>query len=250
MDHSYHDMPVSSPRTYSREQVRAIPVEECGEELVPASFVPERILVWPRYHIHGIAGAPRECFVRRSVLSRLLTAAGLLPTGYRLAVLDGWRPRAVQTVIFQRFRSELRERMPLLDDKEITSLASQFVAPPSVQPSNPSPHVTGGAVDVTVVNDAGLFLPMGTAFDETSDRAATAWYEVKLAAREQMTREEADALSNRRLLHGAMSAAGFTNYPVEWWHYDYGNQNWAFLKRESSALYGPCEPSFRWSMPL
>ena len=48
MDHSYHDMPVSSPRTFSREQARVIPVEECGEELVPASFMPEKILAWPR----------------------------------------------------------------------------------------------------------------------------------------------------------------------------------------------------------
>ena len=27
-----------------------------------------------------------------------------------------------------------------------------------------------------------------------------------------------------------MEDAGFTNYEEEWWHFDYGNQNWALEK--------------------
>ncbi|MED4919243.1 M15 family metallopeptidase, partial [Geobacillus thermodenitrificans] len=42
---------------------------------------------------------------------------------------------------------------------------------------------------------------------------------------------------NRKLLKSIMEKAGFTNYDEEWWHYDYGNQNWA-LKTGNEAIYG------------
>ncbi len=34
-----------------------------------------------------------------------------------------------------------------------------------------------------------------------------------------------------------MIEKGFTNYPMEWWHYDYGNQFWAKIKGVN-AIYG------------
>ncbi len=246
MNHPYQDIPVSLPDSFSWESSKAVPVEECGEPIVSASYVPEKILVSPQYYIHGISGAVADCFVRRSVLLRLVEAAGMLPKGLRLVLVDAWRPRTVQTSLFQKFRSELREKMPLLSDRDITDLASQFVAAPSVAKSHPSPHVTGGAVDLTIVDKNGLFLPMGTEFDETTERSAIDYYEKKVAAREKLTGEEEEALVNRRLIYAVMTRAGFTNYPDEWWHYDYGNQNWALLRGERAAIYGVAEPKFRW----
>lgn len=248
MNHPYQDIPISLPDFFSWESSRAVPVEECGEPIVSASYVPEKILVSPQYFIHGINGAVADCFVRRSVLLRLIEAADMLPEGLRLLLLDGWRHRMVQTSLFQKFRSELRAKMPLLSDREITDLASQFVAPPSVAATHPSPHTTGGAVDVTIVDGTGLCLPMGTEFDETTERSATDYYEKKVIAREKLSEEEEEVLVNRRLLYAVMTRAGFTNYPDEWWHYDYGNQNWALLRGERAALYSASEPKFRWRL--
>ena len=31
------------------------------------------------------------------------------------------------------------------------------------------------------------------------------------------------------MLYNVMTAAGFTNLPSEWWHYDYGDNMWAQL---------------------
>jgi hypothetical protein len=42
---------------------------------------------------------------------------------------------------------------------------------------------------------------------------------------------------NRKLLYNAMTRAGFTNYPEEWWHYDFGNQFWGFIN-SNKAKYG------------
>lgn len=45
---------------------------------------------------------------------------------------------------------------------------------------------------------------------------------------------------NRRLLYTVMVEAGFTNYPLEWWHYDYGDQFWGHLSKRD-AIYGLAE---------
>ena len=37
----------------------------------------------------------------------------------------------------------------------------------------------------------------------------------------------AEARSNRRILIEALAASGLTNYPGEWWHWSYGDAEWA-----------------------
>ena len=101
-------------------------------------------------------------------------------------------------------------------------------------------------MDLTIVDSTGIFLPMGTVFDETSERSGIAWFEKKLEEKESLTADEEEAMYNRRLLHYIMSKAGFVNYPDEWWHYDYGDQIWALLKEKKNAIYGVTEPAFRW----
>ena len=32
---------------------------------------------------------------------------------------------------------------------------------------------------------------------------------------------------NRRILFNLMIEQGFTNHPLEWWHYNFGNHPWA-----------------------
>jgi len=34
-----------------------------------------------------------------------------------------------------------------------------------------------------------------------------------------------------------MISVGFSNYPYEWWHFDYGNQFWAQSTSSSLAHY-------------
>ncbi|MCG4287414.1 D-alanyl-D-alanine dipeptidase, partial [Lactobacillaceae bacterium KNUT 0156] len=51
---------------------------------------------------------------------------------------------------------------------------------------------------------------------------------------------------NRRLLYHVMTQAGFTNYIEEWWHFDYGNQNWATVSKRDFAVYGATKPAFPW----
>ena len=101
-------------------------------------------------------------------------------------------------------------------------------------------------MDLTIVDGTGICLPMGTEFDETSEKSSTVWYEKKFEAKETFSEAETEAMQNRRLLSYVMHKVGFSNYPDEWWHYDYGNQNWALLRGKKHAIYGVAEPVFRW----
>ncbi len=42
-----------------------------------------------------------------------------------------------------------------------------------------------------------------------------------------------------------MTEAGFVNYDQEWWHFEYGSQRWAFVKKKESAIYGPATLELR-----
>ena len=51
------------------------------------------------------------------------------------------------------------------------------------------------------------------------------------------------AAQNRQTLIAALTGAGFTNYPSEWWRWSFGDRYWAVIRRESHAIYGPVEES-------
>jgi D-alanyl-D-alanine dipeptidase len=36
-----------------------------------------------------------------------------------------------------------------------------------------------------------------------------------------------------------MQSHDFVNYPMEWWHFSYGDRYWAYHKKALQAIYGP-----------
>lgn len=207
------------------------------EPLVPMSLAPEPLKVFPAYARLGIPGAVPECFVREGVYRRLLAVARSLPPGLGLVVLDGWRPWRVQQYLFDTLFEVMRARHPALDEAALLARTREFVAMPSRDPRAPSPHLTGGAVDVTLCDADGLMLDMGSLFDEASSASHSDYLE-RLEAPDARQRRAREA---RRVLYHAMCAQGFTNLPSEWWHYDHGDQLWAHYTGRASAHYGPAE---------
>ncbi|MCG8513010.1 MAG: M15 family metallopeptidase [Halanaerobiales bacterium] len=243
---SYDQQPIPVINDFKWEEVRKIRIEECGEPLVPLGLIPEKILINPQYYIQQIRGALPDCYIREGNLTRLIGIANKLPPGYRLLIFDAWRPGQVQNSLYMQFYQELKRKFPTKKQRELEELAERFIAPPSSAPDFPSPHLTGGAIDLTIVDDQGKMLNMGTGFDQTDQKALTSYYE-ELLIKGELSSEEKEILDNRRLLYHLMSRAGFTNYPLEWWHYDFGNQNWAWMHQDSrDACYGGSSPYFRW----
>ena len=218
-------------------QVNALPIQGCESELVPMSLAPSPVVVYPAYAKLGIPGAVAECHVRPEVHRRLLQAARSLPKGLSLVILDAWRPWRVQQYLYDTLFEAIRARHGELSEEHLLARTREFVALPSCDPAAPSPHLTGGAVDVTLCDENGLPLEMGTAFDEAVPASHSDYYE----RHSPVDGAQRRARDNRRLLHHVMSEAGFTNLPSEWWHFDYGDQLWAWYRGERAALFGPAE---------
>lgn len=199
---------------------------ESDEPLVPTSRS-TLLFTMPIYAQRGYACALKDVLVRESVLMRLEQAAMRLPAGLKLAVLDGWRPMALQHELYTEFRRRIRSRHPEASEAEVERMTLQFAAMPSCDPRCPSPHITGGAVDVCLADEEGSIFPMGSEFDEPSPASWT------LAAVDETY------ASRRHSLYQAMTSAGFTNIPSEWWHYDFGNWVWAWYMGKQHSKYGP-----------
>jgi zinc D-Ala-D-Ala dipeptidase len=131
------------------------------------------------------------------------SAAWLAATrpGYRLVVLDALRPQRVQEAIWR--------------DVAGTPAEHYFA-----DPVRGSVHSFGMAVDVTLRDDAGRELEMGSGFDEMTLASHPALEAGQLAAG-VITGEHVAA---RELLRGAMAAGGFLGIPTEWWHFDHGDR--------------------------
>ncbi|MGU1277064.1 M15 family metallopeptidase [Pseudomonas aeruginosa] len=216
--------------------VAGIPIVDAGTPL-EALGLSREFSVWPAYHKLGIPHAIPECHARGEVFERLLRVAAALPGGVRLVVLDAWRPFAVQQYLYDSLSSALAAHYPRAGEAELERLTRQFVSPPSSSREAPSPHLTGGAVDVTLCDAQGRWLDMGSAFDEAVPASYTAYFE-RLAEPDTRQRRVRD---HRRLLYHAMLDAGFSNLPSEWWHYDFGDQLWAWHTGATQALFGPVQ---------
>ncbi|WP_170825757.1 M15 family metallopeptidase [Halomonas caseinilytica] len=236
-DIPHADTPIPHRAEPDWAAVSQVSIDGSDEPLVPMSLAPPPVKVFPAYARMGIPGAVNECYVREGVYRRLLAVARTLPEGLSLLVLDGWRPWRVQQYLFETLQATIQANHPELDEQELLGHTREFVAQPSTEPTAPSPHLTGGAVDVTLCDTDGLPLDMGTLFDE----AVPASHADALEDDPGRDGARRQARDNRRLLYHAMHAEGFTNLPSEWWHFDLGDQLWAHYGGHASARYGPAQ---------
>ncbi|NCU18696.1 M15 family metallopeptidase [Bacillus sp. P1(2020)] len=194
------------------------------------SGISKKILLKPYYYEKDIPGAINDCYLREGAVERLLKAANSLPENYYFLVFDGWRPFRVQMALYENLKKELQEKG--LTGEKLNNELAKYVDYPSVDKNRPSNHLTGGAIDLTIVTDEG-FLNMGTGFDDFSKKSRTNYFEEIMYPNE----EEKVIRENRRILKEVMENVGFTNFDEEWWHYDFGNQNWG-MKTGNDAIYG------------
>lgn len=83
-------------------------------------------------------------------------------------------------------------------------------------PKNGSVHNYGCAVDLTICNEKGEVLDMGTDFDYFGE-AANINNEGRLIADGTLNYYQVD---NRKMLRKVMKEAGFTTISSEWWHFN------------------------------
>lgn len=83
-------------------------------------------------------------------------------------------------------------------------------------PERGSIHNFGLAVDLTLLDENGREVDMGTPFDSFEELAQPR-FEEKFLEEGRLTDSQVE---NRRLLRRLMTAAGFLSIPHEWWHFN------------------------------
>lgn len=203
----------------------SIPIEESGEPLVNLDSY--GFILEPAYFSQGLSGDKR-IFLRKSVADKLSSAQKSLKI-YRFKIWDGFRSREVQNNIYQKFWDELKRKNPDWDDEKLKTETGVFVTAAN-NPKRIPPHATGGTVDLTLVDERGGELDMGTVFDHFGPESAP--YYFKESSRDERIE------NNRKILREAMVAQDFCVDNEEWWHFDYGNQKWAVQLGRPIALFG------------
>ena len=139
-------------------------------------------------------------YLQPDVAQMLAKASQLLQgqhPNYRLLVLDAARPVSVQQIMWNVVKG----------------------TPNNIYVANPSKtglHNYGAAVDVTITNDLGVPLDMGTPFDYFGVEAQPS-KEEQMLKEGKLTQLQVD---NRKILRNVMNKAGFLTHQREWWHFN------------------------------
>lgn len=212
----------------SDNRVKRIPIQESNEPLVDIlQEYPELKVDLDRKYVQNKSKS--ISLARKDVGRRLIKAQEHLPPGIKFLIKECHRPLAVQREFWQGYQQILSKDNPGWSELQLYEECSKYSAPPDV-----APHATGGAVDLTLIDEKGEWLDMGTEFNASPHTTNGATY----TSAENIS---AIAKKNRKILILAMAHGGFVNYPTEWWHWSYGEKYWAMATKNPVAIYGPKE---------
>ena len=131
---------------------------------------------------------------------------GLRSRGYALVVYDCYRPTTA-VADFMRWAADSDDQSTksvYYPDLDKSALVPEYIA-------EKSGHSKGATVDIGLLDcrsEPCIAVGMGTNFDYFGAMANTAYPDITDAQK-----------AARTLLTEAMSARGFVNYPLEWWHF-------------------------------
>lgn len=143
-----------------------------------------------------------RCVLLRFAAKKVVKAQAWLDAhhpGLRLMFKDCYRPDPIQHVLWDAVKGTKKAR---------------YVANPNTRTG--SIHSYGAAVDLTLADQKGEELDMGTAYDHLG-RLAEPRHEDEYLASGELTKAQ---VKNRRILRKAMLTAGFTMIRNEWWHFN------------------------------
>lgn len=258
-------LPDSIPSVASWKEM---PLKECGEKLVPLGLFSD----YPEIFTDSIYFGERENspyptaklegslitgFVRESVAKTLREAQKLLPENLHLVVFDPYRTLKVQRSLYDQYHDQLKKVRSTWNEDELVAETQKYVSIPSSDPTRPSPHNTGGSVDLAIyelsepfdgsnmeaVQTRGKLLNFGTPFDHGDKEAALDYLE-RLAKERTLSPHEQEAMRNRRMLYWVMTKVGFEAFESEWWHFNSkASQMGARTSRAKEAIFGGVELS-------
>jgi len=168
--------------------------------------------------------------VRKTVYEKLIKVAKELKkinNNYKIIVAYGFRDIKIQKKYFEEILNEVKDKFD--DEIEMYEYIHEKIAVPSV-----AGHPTGGAVDTAIYDvKQNKIIDFGTDILDYSTNKC--YYEADDISEE--------ARNNRKLLRTIMINEGFAPYDGEWWHFSYGDKEWAFYYKKEKALYNQVDSS-------
>ncbi|MDH4128892.1 MAG: M15 family metallopeptidase [Spirochaetota bacterium] len=148
----------------------------------------------------NLYGDFNQCYLHRIAANKLKNAVKYLQKdkpGFKFLLFDCLRPRSVQYKMWNRVKGTSNQ---------------SYVA----NPHRGSIHNYGLAIDLSLINENGEELDMGTPYDTFSKLSEPRMEKhfLKLGKLNQ------NQYKNRLILRNAMIKAGFKQLPNEWWHFD------------------------------
>ncbi len=172
-------------------------------EQVPGVLVELKYATTDNFMKKNVYGCLTHAYLQKETVAMLKKAQENLEKGhpgYHLLIYDAARPLSKQWELW----NTLTEYSP---EKRRTYVAD---------PKEHSIHNYGSAIDLTVADEKGKPLEMGTKYDFFGEMA----YPKEEARLLQAGKLSQKAIDNRLILRKAMKSAGFMPIEYEWWHFN------------------------------
>jgi D-alanyl-D-alanine dipeptidase len=147
-------------------------------------------------------GGLHNCYLQKEIAEKLVKAQKILKDRfpfYSLIIYDGVRPLSIQRMMWDELQVPEHLKDKYVSNPEVGSL-----------------HNYGCAVDVSIVNEHGWEMDMGTPYDYFGELGHPI-SEQRMMSEGKLTWRQYE---NRKLLREIMYAAGFTGITTEWWHFN------------------------------
>jgi D-alanyl-D-alanine dipeptidase len=147
-------------------------------------------------------GELQNCYLQKDIAEKLLHAQKILKEKfpfYSLIVYDGVRPLSIQQMMWDEIKVPEKLKDKYVSNPEVGSL-----------------HNYGCAVDISIVNENGWEMDMGTPYDYFGELGHPI-AEPRMIDEGKLTWRQ---FENRKLLRDVMTQAGFTPITTEWWHFN------------------------------
>lgn len=211
-----------------REIYNVVLVKLKIREVLPSKYINSRNCIDCEEKLVALEGANiynrsgEDLYGRESVVKKITRVASILESqGLAMIVYELYRSPDKQNKMRIEQKATLQQQFQEYSEQQITTILNRRIS------SEGGGHQTGGAIDLTICKTNGEALDMGTSYLEFN--ASTPTNSKRLTTKQ---------IENRALLVTLMKDAGFVNYPLEWWHYSYGDKMWAAYSNANMAIYG------------
>lgn len=167
-----------------------------------------------------------KILVRKAVKQKLIKVSqsvNQINKNWKLLVSYGYRSPKIQTKYFiKNLIDILQKQKNIPSPVNLYEVTHRQVAVPRV-----SGHPTGGAVDVSLINTNGNLINCGSKIYDLKDIKRYTF----------MTLKNKSAKKARFILRDVMMQENFAPFDGEWWHFSYGDKEWAAYYKKQTALY-------------